>query len=85
MIYDAEHFFDGYTDNPEYALSTLEGAQRGGADFLTLLRQMGETGNSFHQITQTVVDHFPDSKLGYTATMMPELAAVSLAGWKLVL
>ena len=24
VIYDAEHFYDGYTDNPEYALKTLE-------------------------------------------------------------
>ena len=40
VIYDAEHFFDGYADNPEYALSTLEGAQRGGADFSPFARQM---------------------------------------------
>jgi len=34
VIYDAEHFFDGYKSNPEYALSTLLAAQRGGADWL---------------------------------------------------
>ncbi|MFP6894764.1 MAG: citramalate synthase, partial [Opitutales bacterium] len=28
VIYDAEHFYDGYLDNPEYALSTLEAAER---------------------------------------------------------
>jgi isopropylmalate/homocitrate/citramalate synthase len=27
VIYDAEHFFDGYAANPEYALRTLEAAQ----------------------------------------------------------
>ena len=27
MVYDAEHFFDGYIHNPEYALQTLEAAQ----------------------------------------------------------
>lgn len=32
VIYDAEHFFDGYKRNPEYALKTIEAAQRGGAD-----------------------------------------------------
>ena len=37
VVYDAEHFFDGYSDNPEYALSTLEAANRGGADFLTFM------------------------------------------------
>ena len=33
VVYDAEHFFDGYSGNAEYALSTLEAASRGGADF----------------------------------------------------
>ena len=36
VVYDAEHFFDGYLDSPEYALQTLEAAARGGADVLVL-------------------------------------------------
>ncbi|MEC8329989.1 MAG: citramalate synthase, partial [Verrucomicrobiota bacterium] len=36
VIYDAEHFFDGYCDNPSYAMQTLEAAKRGGASNLTL-------------------------------------------------
>jgi 2-isopropylmalate synthase len=36
VVYDAEHFFDGWKANPEYALATLEAAARGGADFLVL-------------------------------------------------
>ncbi len=36
IIYDAEHFFDGYKANPEYALSTIEAASRGGADVVVL-------------------------------------------------
>ena len=36
VVYDAEHFFDGYKANPRYALETLEAAERGGADFLVL-------------------------------------------------
>ncbi len=36
VIYDAEHFFDGYKANPEYALSTLEVAVKGGADVIVL-------------------------------------------------
>ena len=35
VIYDAEHFFDGYLDNPDYALRTLEAAARGGATNLS--------------------------------------------------
>ena len=36
VIYDAEHFFDGYRDNPEYAMLTLGAAIRGGADTVVL-------------------------------------------------
>ncbi|RKY68703.1 MAG: citramalate synthase, partial [Candidatus Latescibacterota bacterium] len=36
VIYDAEHFFDGYKNNPQYALKTLEAAQSGGAEILVL-------------------------------------------------
>ena len=36
VIYDAEHFFDGYTANPEFALKTLEAAQAAGADVMCL-------------------------------------------------
>ena len=36
VVYDAEHFFDGYKTNPEYALSTLQAAMLGGADSVVL-------------------------------------------------
>lgn len=36
VIYDAEHFFDGYKNNPQYALSTLQAAQDAGADTIVL-------------------------------------------------
>jgi len=36
VIYDAEHFFDGYKANPEYALSTVMAAERGGASTVVL-------------------------------------------------
>ena len=36
VIYDAEHFFDGYRANPAYALATLEAAARGGAAWVVL-------------------------------------------------
>lgn len=36
VIFDAEHFFDGYKRNPRYALSTLQAAVEGGADWLVL-------------------------------------------------
>ena len=36
VIYDAEHFFDGFAADPEYALETLRAAAEGGADVLVL-------------------------------------------------
>jgi 2-isopropylmalate synthase len=36
VIYDAEHFFDGYRANPDYAMATLEAAVAAGASVLAL-------------------------------------------------
>ena len=36
VIYDAEHCFDGFKDNPEYAVATWKAAQEAGADIVTL-------------------------------------------------
>ena len=36
VIYDAEHAFDGYKDDPEYALATWQAAEKAGADFVVL-------------------------------------------------
>ncbi len=36
VIFDAEHFFDGYRADPVYALETLRAAERGGAEVLVL-------------------------------------------------
>jgi 2-isopropylmalate synthase len=43
VIYDAEHFFDGYADDAEYALETLLAAQEAGADVLVLCDTNGGT------------------------------------------
>lgn len=42
-IYDAEHFFDGYKANADYALATLEAAARGSADCIVLCDTNGGT------------------------------------------
>jgi 2-isopropylmalate synthase len=43
VIYDAEHFFDGYLNNRKYALESLEAALDGGADFIVLCDTNGGT------------------------------------------
>ena len=43
LVYDAEHYFDGYRANPAYALSTLRAALEGGARTLVLCDTNGGT------------------------------------------
>ena len=43
VIYDAEHWFDGYKHNPEYALKTLRTALNAGAEWLVLCDTNGGT------------------------------------------
>lgn len=43
VIYDAEHFFDGYKRNREYAIKTIEAAINGGADMIVLCDTNGGT------------------------------------------
>ncbi len=43
LIYDAEHFFDGFKNNREYCLATLERAIKGGAETLALCDTNGGT------------------------------------------
>jgi 2-isopropylmalate synthase len=43
VVYDAEHFFDGYKDNPDFALRTLDAAKSAGADVLVLCDTNGGT------------------------------------------
>ena len=43
VVYDAEHFFDGYLSNQDFALRTLEAAKKSGADVLCLCDTNGGT------------------------------------------
>ena len=43
VVYDAEHFFDGYKNSADYALKTLHAAIEGGADFVVLCDTNGGT------------------------------------------
>ncbi len=57
VIYDAEHFFDGYAADPDYALETLKAAVRGGAEVITLCdTNGGGVPWRVEQATRTVVE-----------------------------
>ncbi|MBF2075119.1 MAG: citramalate synthase [Synechococcales cyanobacterium C42_A2020_086] len=52
VIYDAEHWFDGYKHNPDYALQTLDAAIQGGAEWIVLCDTNG--GTLPHEVTAIV-------------------------------
>lgn len=54
VIYDAEHFFDGYSGNPDFALRTLEAAKRAGADILVLCDTNG--GTLTHRLVEVIAE-----------------------------
>ncbi|MFM7405282.1 MAG: citramalate synthase [Cuspidothrix sp.] len=52
VIYDAEHWFDGYKQNPDYALQTLKTAIAAGAEWLVLCDTNG--GTLPHEVSEIV-------------------------------
>jgi 2-isopropylmalate synthase len=82
VIYDAEHFFDGYKANPDYALQTLAAAIRGGASNLSLCdTNGGSLVDDFKAIVGRVVGEFGGDKVGVHCHNDSGLgAALSLAG-----
>ena len=43
VVFDGEHFFDGYKNNPDYAISCLKAAEEAGADWIILADTNGGT------------------------------------------
>ena len=65
LFYDAEHFFDGFRDDPQYALATLEKAVEGGADCLVLCdTNGGSLPGSIREIMKMVMSRCPGVPLG---------------------
>jgi len=65
VIFDAEHFFDGWKKNHHYALECLEAALEGGADILCLCDTNGGTLPwEIEEIVKKTKKHFLNSKLG---------------------
>ncbi|KPK78969.1 MAG: transferase [Phycisphaerae bacterium SM23_33] len=64
-IFDAEHFFDGYRDNPTYAMKTLTAAAQAGATCLVLCdTNGGSLPSHVGQVVEEVARRFPQAKLG---------------------
>lgn len=65
VFFDAEHFFDGYKNNPEYALLTTKTAHEAGADRIILCDTNGGCINTeIYKTIKTVQENIPDAKIG---------------------
>ncbi len=77
VIYDAEHFFDGYNADRDYALKTLEAAKNAGADVLVLCDTNGGTMTArLSEIVADVRRRF-DGTIGIHAHNDCDLAAAN--------
>ena len=65
VIFDAEHFFDGYKDDPEYAIEVLKTAKQAGASYLVLCDTNGGLlPSEFMRIFENVKLKMKDANLG---------------------
>ena len=65
VLFDAEHFFDGYLRNKEYSLQVLQTAHAAGADFLVLCDTNGGIlPNQIASIVSEVKKYLPQANLG---------------------
>jgi 2-isopropylmalate synthase len=65
VFFDAEHFFDGYKANPEYALRVLEAAATNGADCVVLCdTNGGSLPHEVQRITAEVAGYLTGVQLG---------------------
>ncbi|MCS7196441.1 MAG: citramalate synthase [Aquificaceae bacterium] len=65
VIFDAEHFFDGYKSNPDYAKEVLLTALQAGADWLVLCdTNGGSLPQEVYEITRKVRECYSDARIG---------------------
>ncbi len=65
VVFNAEHFFDGYKANPDYALACLEAAAEAGADVLALCdTNGGSLPFEVEDVVGKVVSRFPSVVVG---------------------
>lgn len=68
IIYDAEHFFDGFRLDKEYAMKTLQAAKDAGAEFIVLCDTNGSSDFfEIQQITKYAGNKFKETRLGIHA------------------
>jgi 2-isopropylmalate synthase len=65
-LYDAEHFFDGYRDNPDYALACCRAAHEAGARWIVLCDTNGGAlpGDVARIVSEVIAAGIPGDRLG---------------------
>jgi 2-isopropylmalate synthase len=89
VFFDAEHFFDGFQGDPDYALQCLATASRAGADVLALCdTNGGMTTRAMLAAVHAAMDRVPDVRLGIHChndaglAVANSLAAVEAGVWQ---
>ncbi|MEW5822309.1 MAG: citramalate synthase [Cyanobacteriota bacterium] len=78
VFYDAEHFYDGYKNNSDYALKTIEAAYNAGAERIILCETNGGClPAEITEITEVVKKHLPNAILGIHAHNDGDLAVAN--------
>ncbi|WP_156952712.1 citramalate synthase [Maridesulfovibrio frigidus] len=78
LFFDAEHFFDGFKDNPQFALSCLKAAHDAGADVLVLCDTNGGTlPNEVAEACKEVLSNIPGCNIGIHTHNDCELAVAN--------
>ncbi|HIE41833.1 MAG TPA: citramalate synthase, partial [Nitrospinaceae bacterium] len=77
VLFDAEHFFDGYKNNPEYAIKAVKEAESAGADWIILCDTNGgtlphEVRSIFEEVKKII-----SAKMGIHAHNDSELAVAN--------
>lgn len=78
VLFDAEHFFDGYKNNPEYALAVMRKAEEAGADWLVMCDTNGGTmPHEVYDIVSVLAGRVTTSRLGIHTHNDCELAVAN--------
>jgi len=77
-IFDAEHFFDGYKQNPEYSMKVLTVVAQAGADAIVLCdTNGGSMSDQVYEITKAVCEQFGSIVVGIHAHNDSDCATAS--------
>jgi 2-isopropylmalate synthase len=78
VVYDAEHFFDGFAADPEYALKTVSAAAAAGADWVVLCdTNGGSLPSRVAEVVRAVRERLPGTGLGIHTHNDGELAVAN--------